>query len=107
MGTFCLLLQFLHRKLNAVCLAKKMNKLGALKHKMPVTGNYGSDSNNDRHVGRELGLDIVASRHSNWEWNMVYSLCKHHLLKTIWVLRFPLRAQTQQNTNTIKHVLRM
>lgn len=40
---------------NAVFLAKKMNKLMALKHKMQVTGNYRSDSNNDRHVGRGLG----------------------------------------------------
>ena len=45
-----------------------MNKLTALKHKMQVTGNRRSDSNNDRHAGRELGWS-VAPRHSNWEWN--------------------------------------
>lgn len=55
MGTFCLLLQFLHHKLNAVCLAKKMNKLTALKHKMQVTGYCRNECNNDRHVSRELG----------------------------------------------------
>lgn len=55
MGTFCLLLQFFPPKLNAVCLAKKMNILTALKHKIQVTGNYRNDSNNDRHVERGLG----------------------------------------------------
>lgn len=81
MGTFCLLLQFFHPKLNAVCLAKKMNKLTALKHKMQVTGNYGSDSNNDRRAERGL-LDccLQAFKQGVQFRDMVYSLCKHHLL---------------------------
>ena len=81
-GTFCLLLQFFHHKLNAVSLAKKMNKLTALKHKMQVTGNRRSDSNNDRHAGRELGWS-VAPRHSNWEWNSEM-WCVHCANATCW-----------------------
>lgn len=109
MGTFCLLLQFLHHKLNAVCLAKNMNKLRPLKLKMQVTGNYRSDSNNDRHKKRTLvDCCFQAFKQGVELRDMLYSLCKHHLLKTIWVLQFALRAaQSQQNTNENKHVFHM
>lgn len=90
MGTLCLLLQFLHHKLNAACLAKKMNKLTALQRKMQVTGKY---KNGSEMISMKEG-DLVRSLLPGFQTgsgglgDMVYSLCKHHLLKTAWVLRF-------------------